>query len=256
MSTISNKLDDGIFQLLTQEPNKWIPVVTLYNMYTREFPNTYNVLKRDFMAMCEMLHTRFKNVRKYHKNGMCFLAFVTDDSVITTDVRDEEYRTELENDNAFKSLKKDDVIQYMLDNSEYCQQLSFDEYFDGNDTIMHILYRNGKPDLVDKIMTSYKINMDVKNASGESLLDVINYSDKLVSARLVKLFISNQVSKINLEHAKTMEQIRETNSSLLDKNKLLTLENNRLRNSNERNGYMNKYMMFTIMLFFMYMMMS
>jgi len=224
-NTTSRNIDEGIFQILTQNPNQWMSTVNLYNQYTKE----YYINKRDFLINCELLNTRFKNVRKYHRNGLCYLAFVTDNSLISKEVDDEVKNDDLTNDEIFRSLDKCDVIEYMIKNPQNCENLSLTEYFDDTDTVLHILFRKGRVDLVNTLVSCYNVNFDIRNRNDESLLDVLNYNDKN-APKLVKLIFEQQFAKLSENFSNRSNDIKQMNSSLLEINKKLKSENNMLKN--------------------------
>lgn len=226
INTISCNIDEEILQLLTQNPNKWMSVISLYNQYTKE----HTVNKKEFIVNCELLNTRFNNVRKYHKNNLCYLAFVTNNSLIPEDVLfevEEKYNNYI-NDEIFRSLDRCDVIEYMIKNSNCCENLSLSEYFDGVDTALHILFKKGRIDLVNTLVSCYDIDFDIKNGNNESLLDVLNYSDKNAS-KLVKLVFEHQFAKLNETNNNNLNKIKQTNTQLLETNKKLSNENSLLK---------------------------
>lgn len=222
-STTSCNIDDGICQLLTQNPNQWMSAINLYNQYTKE----HSVNKKDFIINCELLNTRFKNIRKYHKNNICYLAFVTNDSLISKEVNDEKYSDNINNE-LFRSLDSCEVIEYMIKNPSNCEKMSFTEYFDENDTLMHILFKRGRIDLVKTLMSTYDIDFDIKNRKNESLLDVLNFEDKSAQ-KLVNIIFEYRISKLNETHNSRINSIKQTNTTLIEVNKKLADENNLLR---------------------------
>lgn len=231
-------MDNGIFLILTQNPDKWMTVVSLYNQYTKEYPRTN---KKDFILSCELLNTRFKNIRKCHKNNLCCLAFITDNNLIPESFHNEEKYYEMTTDESFKLLDKCVVIEYMINNPQYNPSISFSEYFDGNDTILHILFKEGRVDLIKKIERDYDINLDITNSKNESLLDVINYNKNNNNSNdLVKLYIDHKFKRLNRNYDTHIEQIKQTNMILLETNKDLVKENDILK-KDKKNVTFYKY---------------
>jgi hypothetical protein len=216
---------DSIFQLLTRNPNKWASVVSLYNQYISKHTN---INKKDFILRCELLGTQYKNVKKYHKNGLCYLAFVSDESCTPKEAVDEGNHADLVNDEIFKSIDKCDVIEYMMKNAEYCDNLSLTEYFDGTDTVLHILFRRGRIDIVNALISCYNVDFDIKNSNDESLIDVINYNDKN-AVKLVKLVFENKYSRLMADHNTQLSNVKQANTRLLEVNSRLITENGALK---------------------------
>lgn len=221
--TNSCNIDEGIFQLLTQNPNEWMSAINLYNQYTKE----HYVNKKEFIINCELLTTRFKNIRKCHKNNICYLNFGTDNSLITKEVYDEEIHDDYKDDELFRSLDKCDVIEYMVKNSHCCENLSLTDFFDDIDTVLHILFRKGRIDLINTLISCYSVDFDIKNKNNEDLLDVLDYSNK-DAQKLVKLVFEYRFSKLNKKYNDQLDSIKhhntlvlETNRKLIDENKLL-----------------------------------
>lgn len=223
ISDLDKKLDESIFQLLTQEPNKWMPISTLYNLYTKENPK-YTPNKKNFIMICEVLNGRFKNVRKCHKNNICNLAFVTNENlpIFSNALDNIEF---LEKD--FKPVDSVEMIEYMIDNPECVHSLSLNEYWDGTDTVTHILFKNGRLEPIKKLLDRYAIDFSVKNVNGKSLLDVIDYSSK-DAANLVELYYLNLAKDLRSKFDKEIDLVKTNNTFLLDKNKKLSAENNQL----------------------------
>ena len=215
-STTSSNIDEGIFQLLTQNPNKLMSINDLFDQYTKD--HSINFLKKDFIINCEELNTRYKNIKKYYKNQQCYLAFVTDESMMTDHISS--------SDDVI--LDKCDIIEYMISNPQYCEKMSLTDNFDGTDTILHILFRKGRIDLINALAGSYDINFDQMNARNESLLDVMDPSNQNTS-KIIKMVFDNKYKKLISENQIRLNDVRHTNSILLENNRKLANENQELK---------------------------
>ncbi|AYV80671.1 MAG: hypothetical protein Harvfovirus4_35 [Harvfovirus sp.] len=218
-------VEEGTFQLLTQDPNKWISVVKLFNLLSADHP-TKKFDKRDFLLRCELLNTRFKNVRKCLKNSICHLAFVTDDGQL---VEGGSSANVFVDGAAYKALDKCEVIEYMINNSKYCSELSLSEFFDGTDTVVHILFRNGRIDLLKKLLGTFSVDFAVKNSDGQGLLEVINFSNQDSAMALVKMVHESQMNALRLSYIADINLVKQSNTSLLDINKKLASENVKMK---------------------------
>ena len=219
-----SQLDEAIFQILTQNPNKWMSAVAIYNsLDSKEYKD-----KKDFIMNCELLPTRFKHIRKCHKNSLCYLAFIADESLISKAIMKIEEDADNETTSLFNSLDKLEVIDYMINNPDTCRDLSLTEYFDGNNTIMHILFKNGRTDLVKKLFESYNADLSITNSEGKSIIDVIDYSS-VTAPELVKIYLDYELARISLENLSALDGARKTNNSLLEANKKLLNENRQLK---------------------------
>ncbi|AYV84015.1 MAG: hypothetical protein Hyperionvirus15_53 [Hyperionvirus sp.] len=219
LSSTSADIEEGTFQLLTQEPNKWISVVRLYNLLSNDHPGV-SISKKEFLLKCELLNTRFKNVRKRTRNGVCNLAFVVDDSSLVDGVGGGE-----DGEKIFKALDKCEVIEYMISNKEYCSNLSLNEFFDGVDTVVHILFRNGRVDLVERLLETFDVDLGVKNSEGKTLLDVVNYGEGGNAGKLIRLVYESQMNALKLKHSGELVVVKQRNTALLEINKKLESEN-------------------------------
>lgn len=228
MSLLNNtetidRLAKDIFQMLTISANKFRSVYSLYNEYVLNDKNRY-VSKRDFSLTCELLNTYYKNVEKKYYDNICYVAFVTDPSHLSNDDREQIKNTIAKEDNEFNSLDKCDVFEYMINNPKFCDNVSLKDYCDGNDTILHLLTRKNKYDIIVKIANLYDVDFDVKNKNGESVLDVINYEDLQSAMKIVKLITSYQVNKYQLKNFVVNESVKKQNSTLVEQNKELRNE--------------------------------
>ena len=222
------ELEEAIFQFLTQNPNKWLSAQTIYNHLTKDLPHRH-LNKGAFVERCELLYTRFKNVHKRIRDRICYLIFVTNEASLPREVVDEELRTQREVDEALRALDPCSVIDYQLTHPEYGGTLSLTEFLDGGDTILHLLFRRGRVDLVDKLSREFDVDFDVKNVQGQSVLDVINYGDSATATRLLQKFLDHKVDRLRLAHAKDLAVVKTTNTSLLEQNARLKTENTELR---------------------------
>jgi hypothetical protein len=249
-----DQLAKDIFQILTVNANKFRSVYSLYNEYILDSKNKY-VTKRDFSLTCELLNTYYKNIDKKYYDNICYVVFVTDPSHLSNDDREQIKNASMKEDNEFNSLDKCDVFEYMINNPKFCENISLKDYCDGNDTILHLLTRKNKYDMMVKISNLYDVDFDVKNKNGESVLDVINYNDLQNAMKIVKLITSYQVNKYQLKNSLVNESVKKQNTSLAEQNKELRNEVTSLTKhvkETESSKKIVNYFVFVVVAMYMY----
>ena len=209
-----------IFQMLTMDANKFRSVYSLYNEYVMEHRNT-RVSKKDFSLVCELLKTYYKNIEKKYYNNICHVAFVTDSSLVSNNDTEQIRNLAKQELEDFNSLDRCDVIEYKINNPKYCSDLSLIELVDGTDTVLHLLARRNKYDLISKLSSLYDIDFDIRNKINESVLDVINYGDIQSATRIVKLITSYQINKYKLTNSISDDAIKKQNTTLVEQNNSL-----------------------------------
>lgn len=214
-----------IFQLLVQSANTFRSVHSLYNEYTSNNKNKPIPDKRKFILSCELLNTGFKNIKKTYKNNVLYLTFSTDKTL------NEQFEMDsnVNDDKDFEALDKCDVIEYMFNNPKFSTNLSFSEYVDGTDTILHLLVRRNKYDLLNNIVAVYDVDFDIKNKNGEIVLDVIDFSDPRSSRQIIRTILAYQLNKYKLANANMDTELKRQNTQLSEKNYQLTSQTIMLR---------------------------
>jgi hypothetical protein len=257
-------MDKDIFQILARDPNKYRPIFSLYNEYCKE-KHSY-VDKKHFIIICELLDVNFKNVKKLYRNGTCYLSFVTDYSSLTdveeSDKKSNAYTKEGSkyNDNEFGALDKCYIIEYTLDNPKTCSKLSLTDYLDGTNTIIHIVVNKGRYDLLNKLISYYDVDFDIKNRLNQTVFDVLDLKDVQNTINIIKLIVNYQINKNRVTIESNVLSVKQQNSLLLDQNKRLSESVTDFRNDNFRlkqveneNKKLRQYLMlFSVLLFGMF----
>lgn len=245
-------MDENIFQLLTQNPNKWMSVVRLFNEYktsNKFLSNTYSNQK-NFLIECELLNTKFKNVRKTHKNGLCYLAFVTDDSLLY--YPSQNLYSDPDTTSALcEPVEPFEIIEYMIENPEYHEKISLTEYFNGVDTILHILFKKGRIDLIKKLMIYHNdIDFDIKNAVGQTVIDSLpNDSEETTKLKLVTMYYDMKMEKNRKEYEIKIKTNENMVKSLLEENSKLIKQNNELKKTSGK-YYSGSFALYCILFVF------
>lgn len=229
MTTITD-MDTDIFQMLVLSADQFRSVHSLYNEYTSNKPTTL-VDTRKFVLTCELLDTGFKNVKKIYRNNVCYLAFVTDNSHLPKEIERIQVNVTQE-DKDFESIDKCEVIEYMLNNPKFTSSISFTEYVDGTDTVLHVLARKGKYDLLNRIIAVYDVDFDIVNKNNENILDVVDYTDARSSRQIVRSILNYQLNKCKLDNKIVIQQIKKHNTELTEANRVLTKNVNTLELNN------------------------
>ena len=222
-------LDVEIFQLLSENADAWLTIQNLYNKYVETREDFAD--KKSFIISCELLNTRFNNIRKCKKrNGLCYLAFVTDKDKELNYPKDIVSFDDKDNDEEFKRIKDSEVIEYMLQNPESCYKLPIKSLYNNTDTVLHIICKDGKDDLLEDILNYYDVDTEIKNKEGLTPLEVINFEkNPKNSIKMVKQLLNYKIKNIVLDNEVKLSKTKEVNSALLKLNSDLTKENTRLK---------------------------
>jgi len=134
------EVENGILCYLTQYPDEFRSVVSIYNNYDKDMPISKLPNKKLFKTICELLDSGHDNIVKTHDGGMCYLCFTTDSSNPKGLLEGLLTKSEqLENEDEFKKIDQCCVIEYWINNPNVSPLFDFTEYFDGENTVLHIL---------------------------------------------------------------------------------------------------------------------
>lgn len=176
----STEIQKYVFLYLTENSDEFISVIALYDKYMTA--NKQMLDKNVFTVVCETLNTQYNNIHKVYKNNLCYLCFLTDKSNLDNalnniksdrniyNYQNIEHYSNLEME--FSKISKCEAIAYMIENKDESHYLNLDEYYDETDTVLHILARNGKYELIKKLTDNYTVNFDILNKNNETVMDV------------------------------------------------------------------------------------
>jgi len=178
------KIDQAIFGYLSLNPEKVLSLHTIYNgIYVEklcpDLETRKDINKRVFISKCHMMDKLYKNVHKVYRHDVDN----TFDLVFSMENKEDitkhmTCREIIKEDEKF-SLDYCDVISYVLENPASCSDYSVTEYLDGVNNMLQIAIKNNRIDLVIKLLTNYKFNLDEKNKLGESVFDMTKNTDIL-----------------------------------------------------------------------------
>jgi len=210
-----DKLDEAIVFYLTCNPDKPKSIYEVYNGLCEEkiCPDlnksfmTKDINKTKFTTICHVLDTLYCNIHKFYSNNTLYLMFSLKD----------KNQIILSNYHLIKNVTNPvceflapdqcNVINYMLDNKNYCTSFNLTEFMNDRDTMLHIVCQSNRVDLLDKMLLSYDVDINVKNKEGKTPLDISTNNQimrKLLeydfNRKLLKLQVDKQDLKENNTH--------------------------------------------------------
>jgi hypothetical protein len=196
------RIEKYIFQTLCCESGTWLDASNIYTKYLAE--NGYTE-KSEFMKLCLFLGNKYRNVYTTTNYGNLFLIFTSKQPNLVT-FRSTQHVTVPSNDYC-------DLIKYMLEMGVLTKEMVM-KYYDGIDTILHSLYRNSNYEFANNLIKQFGIDSNIKNANGETLIDVVNLDPKTkeLFRSIMKSFYDNQLGQINKSVNAT---IKEKNNEIL-----------------------------------------
>ena len=61
----------------------------------------------------------------------------------------------------------------MLDNRDYCSRFNLTEFMDSKNTALHIVCKEDRLDLLNKILDKYDVDIQMKNKDGQSVIELV-----------------------------------------------------------------------------------
>src|SRR5437868_12923760 len=125
-TNLIQSIEENVFMQLTEHADEFKSSAYLFNNYANNKTYVPNDNKKLFVTICELLDTKYNNVYKTYKNGMCYLCFYTDKSKLenalnqissdmkTADNQHSKYYMDIEQE--FKKINNCDVVEYMVNN--------------------------------------------------------------------------------------------------------------------------------------------
>lgn len=255
-----DRLDEAIFYCLSLHPDAFLTPVRIYNWISNQSicpalnptdRNERDSLKIRFNCICRTLDTRFKNVHILRDSINPDIPYL-----IMTNKAKIEAEKEFIRQNFSSYIPEFDelntmslqTIEYMIKNPEFSATLDFSEFVDGTDTILHILCKDCRLDLIEYLLDMYDIDINIKNLHGLTPYELLPFdhnddSVKIIT-KLLKYEYDTQVNKIKTN----LRDIREMNTKLVNTNtklaqnlelvgekmRFVTRENTRLGKNNNR----------------------
>jgi hypothetical protein len=245
----NSDIEQSIFQLLTEKANVWISVNTLYNKYTNDVDilrNKKNLVdKKLFIILCKLLDTRYRHIKKMEDNNTTYLAFSTFEEP------DDPFPIEKDSKSDHNlEVNTCDVIEYMLKNPATTSTCSFTEYFDSEDTILHIVCRNNNINLLDYILRNYDVDINIKNKNNERPIDVVNIFEKN-SIEIIKMIKDYELKNLELNYEISLKNIKVENSRLVEVSNKLNedITNYKYENERYKDNFSDLAIVYVILLF-------
>jgi hypothetical protein len=156
-----DQIDDAIYYYLTCNNGKLFTSTQIYNGIcnekicvdlTKDFNKEANKLK--FMNACHSLDSKYEDVTKRMTNGVLTLGFNCKTAI---------------------GLSEPEIFNTMFSCDDWSQSLGYgiDTFYDGNDTVIHLVCRRGNKRVLSKIMKTFEIDPHMKNNEGKTLIDVL-----------------------------------------------------------------------------------
>jgi len=220
------QLDDAIFYYLSTVPNVPQSVHMIYNALCDQniCPALKSPANRDnnklkLICTCNTLDSRFKNIKVLRKNNTIYVVLSTN------------------KESTFDSFPEDTheqvppltLVEYMLTCPEYSSSLNFTDYVDNKDTVLHLICRHARYDLLQRVLTLYDVDPKVQNVDHITPYDVLpfNSGDKStkIMADLVKYECEKEVRTIR----NMLTELRKHNTELQNVNAILINETNKAK---------------------------
>lgn len=222
------QIETGVMCFLTQRPNEFISIISIYNNYDNDIPVSKLPEKKMFKTICELFDTRHNNIIKTYKNGMCYLCFTLDESKLNDALKKvgldkptfynitESEQTRMDND--FRNIDQCSVIEFWINNPDVSPSFDFTKYFDGENTILHIMAKNGRYDLIERLNNLYGVDFDIRNKHGEHIIDVAKQGDFEFIKKLVNLMLKSDKRRKDEKRSNEESDLKRNNMLLLRKN--------------------------------------
>jgi hypothetical protein len=215
---IIEKIQFDIFQLLALNPDKFRSITSLYNEYNkkklRDDENYIPIDRTVFCTSCYDIDNCYNNIKKTGNLGNYKLALITNDSVLEESLND---NNKLKED--YANITPIDIINFYVNNPEFSSPNIFNELVNDTDPMLHYVCRNGKPEMIEKLLNSYDFDLSIKNKNNEEIYDVINFeNDFRNGVKIAKLITNYQMNKYKLLRLSTEDQLKKDNTLLINQN--------------------------------------
>jgi|AntRauTorckE6833_2_1112554.scaffolds.fasta_scaffold12793_2 hypothetical protein len=228
-------LDDCVFDYLVSNKDEIASIYKIYHDITGETghrctslndPKNRDVYKRRFRTICYTLDNSYDNIYKYFNGDKLYLVYSERDFRDTIRKYTDEYDHLSLNDYSPSFNNITDVIEDLIDNDKF--EFDLENNFDDNETIVHILVRNDRGDLLRKLLQSFDLHFDKKNKFGETPLDI---ATKCNNCEMVKMILEYGYSEKIHDLNQKNKTLRKTNTQLFNENNKYNNKINNLESS-------------------------
>ncbi|ARF12049.1 ankyrin repeat protein [Klosneuvirus KNV1] len=189
-----NQLDDCIFDYLALNADKPVSLAKIFNDIRSKTGHRCNELtdsnnhRQYFLSTCYSLDRHYTNIKKIYHNNRLYLLFQKDKK--ETNFDRSYYIDPLYDDNIWREDNNlINIVNYMCDNSmlDNFDNNYYSNLFAESDTLLHLLVRYNKYDELVNLLSHNNVDLNKKNAQGETPLDMaITTGNK----KMIKLLIN------------------------------------------------------------------
>lgn len=171
MNHSRERLDDCIFDYLASKPNRYINYRQIFDDIRGETGHRCSDLsetyedRKYFIAVCNILNNRFKNIRKYYQDHDMYLGF--EKGAIDSNV--EKYKT-----NPWPNMSISTIIGKVFSDDMH-RDFETDYYYQTfeKEPLLHEMIRYGVTNsVIQDLIRSKHLNTDLRNDRDQTLLDV------------------------------------------------------------------------------------
>ena len=170
------KLDDCIFDYLVSHANQMRSIDEIFYDISGATGHRCSKListpnaRRIFTTKCYTLDRHFKNVRKLFRGDQLYLIFDQDRRFDNAEYDESVFNDLPINPKYSWDIGSTNVVDDMFGDIHYDDYTGsyFSNRFDGKDTILHILVRNGNLDRLADLLKHYNLDVECKNWKGQT----------------------------------------------------------------------------------------
>ncbi|AYV78798.1 MAG: hypothetical protein Edafosvirus34_8 [Edafosvirus sp.] len=250
------KLDEAIVYYLTINPNVPKSIYQIYDGLCQEkiCPDlnksfmTKDINKTRFTTLCHILDTQYNNIHKFYDRNMLYLLFSTKDKseVISNNnmlVRGNNMpMNKYDPTFMFELPNQCNVIAYMLDNKDYCSKFNLTDYMDDKNNMLHAVCQNNRMDLLERILSSYDVDLNIKNRDGKTALDLV--TNVQMMRKLLEYDFNKKLLKLQLE----TQNLKENNTHVVFATSMSIQKYNDEISKVKNQVYMYKFLFYAVSL--------
>lgn len=115
------------------------------------------------------------------------------------------------------------IIEEFVENPEMYPEINLQNLYDGENTILHVVCKECRLDLMQKITQKFYVDFDVKNKKGQHMIDMIPTNQKGVDMLkyINKVMMDQNNDKMNSENL----NLKKSNTQLLEHNTQMLADN-------------------------------
>lgn len=209
------QLDDAIFYYLSTVPNVPQSVHMIYNALCDQniCPALKSPVNRDnnklkLICICNTLDSRFKNAKVLRKNNTIYVVLSTNSKESTFDSCVEEIYHD--------QVSPLSLVEYMLSYPEFSSSLNFTNYVDDKDTVLHVICRYARYDLLQKVLKLYDVNPRVENIEHKTPYDVLPFNSGDKSTKIMADLIKYEYEREIGTMKNMLMELRKHNTTLVN----------------------------------------